>query len=141
MSRWPRIDITVDAIVLKEERDDYSVLLIKRKNEPYKNKWAFPGGFLDEGETLQEAAIRELKEETDVDIHELRQLHVFDDPNRDPRKRIISVPHYVVINHDVNIKASDDAEDVQWFRLDQLPSLAFDHQEMMDMLKKKLAID
>jgi len=110
------------------------ILLIKRKNEPFKNMWALPGGFLEEDETLEECAIRELREETAVNIsvNDIHQVFTIGTKNRDPRGRIINVVYTTVVdlpNH--HLCAGDDAKEVAWFRMDDLPSLAADHLEIV----------
>lgn len=102
------------------------VLLIKRKNQPFKGNWALPGGFVNADENLNEAALRELKEETNLDELYMEQLYTFGDVNRDPRMRIISVAYLALIGDDSNraIKAGDDARDAKWFKVD----IEYDHQ-------------
>ena len=109
------------------------MLLIQRKNEPHKNSWALPGGFLDMGETLEQAAARELKEETGLKLKSLRQLGVFSKVDRDPRTRVISVAFYAELVAGQTAIAADDAQDVGWFDLNKLPKLAFDHDEMIKL--------
>lgn len=135
MAEYPRIDVTVDIVVFgKDNQNDYWVLLIQRKHEPFKGSWAIPGGFVDQGEDLETAARRELMEETCIEVDELQQLHAFGDPHRDPRKRIVSIAHYCVINkQDVSPQAADDAASVRWFRIKDLPSMAFDHEKILEM--------
>ena len=141
MSEYPRIDITVDAVVFGEDNDTTYVLLIQRKKDPFKDCWAIPGGFVDEGETLEQAVVRELEEETSIQITNLKQLHTFSDPKRDPRKRIISAAFYTVINkNDVNPVAADDASNLSWFNINELPVLAFDHEEILNMAIKKINV-
>ncbi len=134
--KYPRPALTVDAIVIARKavsglQSPVSVLLIQRKNDPYKGKWALPGGFVDVHETLKEAAARELKEETGVEGIDLEQFRVFDAPDRDPRERTISVVHYGFTDKILPVKGSDDAQDARWFPLDALPELAFDHGEVI----------
>lgn len=126
--------MSVDIVVFGEEDGSLnSVLLIKRKNDPFKGKWALPGGFVDAHETLEQAAIRELEEETGLAINKLEQVGVFDDPKRDPRKRVISIAHYVMVRkNDYDPKGADDAEEAKWFKLSELPGLAFDHDRILE---------
>ena len=129
MSSKQNIDITTDALVFLPSGNSYQLLLIKRKNEPFKNQWAIPGGFVEDNETLEKAAIRELKEETDIDLKSMTKLDIFDAVDRDPRKRIVTVAFYKILDFDseAKIKASSDAEEAKWFDITQLPELAFDH--------------
>lgn len=130
---YPRPAVTVDAVVFRKVEKDWEVLLIKRMNAPFEGYWALPGGFIDEEETLEQAVERELFEETSLKGVKLQQLRAFSNPNRDPRGRTIGVA-FVGILKDLNVKvcANDDAKEVQWFSLDGLPELAFDHSEIMD---------
>ncbi len=121
---------TVDILV---ERDN-NLLLIKRKYEPFKNMWALPGGHLDYGkETLEEAATRELKEETGIFVNkeDLRFFRVYSEPNRDPRGHYITHV-YVAKNFNGQPVADDDAEDARFFPLEYLPELAFDHEKILN---------
>ena len=132
------IAITLDTIIIKDLNFSAKILLIKRKNEPFKNSWALPGGFLEETEGLKEGARRELKEETGVEVEDLKQLKTYGDLNRDPRGRTISIAFIGILNTDVKIKAGDDAKEADWFSLDELPKLAFDHSEIIADAKKYL---
>jgi 8-oxo-dGTP diphosphatase len=129
---YPRPAVTVDiAIITREKRP--RILLIRRKNEPFAGSWALPGGFIDMEETLEASARRELREETGVAAADLVQLHSFGDPDRDPRGRTISVAYLARIDADaVRPAAGDDAAAVQWFALDALPPLAFDHVQIVE---------
>lgn len=133
--KWPRIDVTVDAVVFGYDASEgISILLIKRKNPPFKGDWAIPGGFVDKGESLEDAVYRELKEETGIEVNYLEQLYTFGEPDRDPRKRIISVAYYGLVKPDAFVvHAADDADDADWFKIDELPPLAFDHKKILDM--------
>ena len=118
---------TVDIIIYKEE----NILLIKRKNPPY--GWALPGGFVDEGETVEQAAVREAKEETDLDVELEELLYVYSDPQRDPRQHTLSV--VFTAQADGEPKAADDATDLGYFSLDALPVLVFDHARIANDFK------
>lgn len=135
MTEWPRIDLTVDAVVFGyDPNDGISVLLIKRKYEPFKDHWAIPGGFVEKGESLEHAVQRELEEETGVVVNYLEQLYTFGDPDRDPRKRVVTVAFYGLVKPETfTLHAADDATDVEWFNVNQLPELAFDHAKILDM--------
>lgn len=134
---FPRASLTVDSILICGKTDP-SILLIKRKNEPYKNSWAFPGGFLDMDETLLTAAHRELKEETGITCDKLTQLNIYDSIDRDPRGRTISVAFYAFVEEELKAVAQDDASDAQWFKLSNLPGLAFDHAQIISDLKASI---
>lgn len=134
----PKIDqdikVTVDAIVFGYNQENgISVLLIKRKIEPFLNEWALPGGFVLNHETLEEAVERELLEEAGVFINYLEQLFTFGKPSRDPRMRIISVAYFgLVKSSDFSLFASTDASEAAWFNIYDLPPLAFDHKEVVE---------
>ena len=132
--------LTTDIILfsLYGEEKDLKVLLIKRKYEPFKDKWAFPGGFVEYDEELEAAAQRELEEETNIKDICLEQLGTFGRVGRDPRGRTISVVYYALVDDSskLNVKAQDDAKDAQWFSVKKLPELAFDHAEIMDFALK-----
>jgi len=127
--------LTTDIVLfsLYGEEKDLKVLLIKRKYEPFKDKWAFPGGFVEYDEELETAAHRELEEETNIKDICLKQLGTFGRVGRDPRGRTVSVVYYAYIDDSskLNVKAQDDAKDAQWFSVKKLPELAFDHAEIM----------
>lgn len=138
---YPRPAVTVDCVVLGFEptQRDLRVLLIKRLADPYKNHWALPGGFVDPDEGLEKAALRELEEETGMTDIFLEQLYTFGNPPRDPRGRVISVAYYALINMDgKHIAAASDAADVQWFDINKLPPLAFDHAQIIATALQRL---
>lgn len=133
------IKLSVDAVVFGYEEGTISVLLIKRKYDPFKGKWAIPGGFVHNEESLEEAVERELKEETGVEINYLEQLYTFGIPSRDPRGRVVSIAYFGLIRSNVfQIFASTDAEEVKWFKINALPDLSFDHQEILNIAIKRL---
>ena len=117
--------ITVDGVIIK----DGKILLIKRKNEPFKGRWALPGGFVEYGETVEEAVLREVKEETGLDAEIKKLVGVYSDPNRDPRGHTISV--VFLLEAKGSAIAGDDASDAKFFNLDDLPPLAFDHEKII----------
>lgn len=127
--KYQRPALTVDAVVFAEEDDNIMVLLVLRKNEPFKGLWAIPGGFLEVDETCKQGALRELKEETGMTGVELEQFYVFDAIGRDPRERVITIAHMGVtdIGAHTTIKGADDAAEAQWFDVEKLPALAADH--------------
>ena len=133
------IQLSVDAVVFGYEAGNISILLIKRKYEPFKDKWAIPGGFVLDDESLEEAVERELKDETGIKINYLEQLYTFGKPNRDPRGRVVSIAYFGLIRPNTfKIYASTDAEQVQWFNINDLPDLSFDHKEILDAAIKRL---
>lgn len=130
------IQVAVDAIVFGySKQEGVSVLLIERKYDPFKNAWALPGGFVLNHESLEEAVVRELNEETGIHVNYLEQLYTFGNPARDPRKRVISIAYFALVKSGQfqQLKASTDAESAQWFNIKQLPKLAFDHRQIVDM--------
>ncbi|WP_163323929.1 NUDIX domain-containing protein [Draconibacterium mangrovi] len=129
--KYPRAALTVDAIVYVKSEPTTFVLLIERGREPYKNKWALPGGFVDLDETLEKACIRELEEETGLQVEKMQQFRAYDAINRDPRHRTISVVYSVEIEDQKPVIGSDDAAQAKWFPINDLPKLAFDHAEIL----------
>ena len=126
------IKITADAVIFSISAQSKRVLLVKRMNEPYKGEWVFPGGFVEDGENLEEAALRELEEETSLPMASLIQLRAYGDPKRDPRGHTVTVAFIGQVNADaVKIKAASDAEAVEWFDLNNLPRLGFDHSKIL----------
>ncbi len=122
---------TVDAVIVDGER----ILLIKRGNEPFKGKWALPGGFVDSGETAEAACAREAKEETGVDVEVGEMVGVFSKPERDPERGTIAVAYLCRVSSG-EVKSGDDAEEAKWFLLGSLPELAFDHGEILGAVKR-----
>ena len=133
---YPRPAVTVDIIVFKLGKIA-EVLLIERKYPPFENTWAFPGGFVDENEALETAALRELEEETGLKNIDLRQLQTFGDPGRDPRGHTISIVFLGLLKEDAEFKAGDDASKAKWFDIQNLPDLAFDHKEIVEFALNK----
>ncbi|MBS3122700.1 NUDIX hydrolase [Candidatus Woesearchaeota archaeon] len=126
--------IAVDAVVFTILHNQLKLLLIKRKNEPFKGKFALPGGFVERDENLEDAAKRELEEETGVKNIFLKKMHAFGDVGRDPRGRVISIPFLALIDaEELKLHATDDAELAKWGSVDSLPKheLAFDHKEII----------
>ena len=131
---YARPSVTVDCVVfgLDLDAEDLKILLIQRSGRPFAGMWALPGGFVDMGETLEQAAKRELQEETGISRLYLEQLYTFGDPGRDPRGRTITVAYYALVKlTDHTIKADTDASDVAWFGVSDLPRLAFDHAKIV----------
>ncbi|GAB2768748.1 NUDIX domain-containing protein [Salinimicrobium soli] len=127
------ISVTTDCVVFLKNGSKEKVLLVKRKKDPFKGQWAIPGGFLEEDEAMEKGAARELKEETGLEISDLHQLKAFGKVDRDPRGRTISIAFFGVITSEEKVTGNDDAEDAQWFPLDNLPALAFDHDEIIQV--------
>lgn len=134
---YPHPAVTMDSLVFSFDGKKLRVLLIERGNEPYKGKWAFPGGFLNMDESCEAGALRELEEETGLTGVSLRQFHTFSQPGRDPRERIVTVSYYALTGV-LKAKAGDDAAKAQWFGLDEVPPMAFDHNEMLQVALKCL---
>lgn len=127
-----KIFVTVDIVVFREKNTRKEILLIQRKNEPFKNQWALPGGFVDNDEDLETAAKRELREETCVVASNLQQVKAYGNPYRDPRGYMVSVVYFTTVDSDTNAVAADDAKALQWFTVENLPDLAFDHQTIIE---------
>ncbi len=136
---YPRGALTVDCVVFGFDGGELKILLIQRGGEPYKGEWALPGGFVDPGESLDEAALRELKEETGLKNVFLEQLYTFGAVNRDPRERVVSVAYVALVQPDEHItEAQTDADDAQWFQISDIPALAFDHSKILETGLKRL---
>ena len=116
---------------------ELQVLLIERGIEPFKGKWAFPGGFLNMDETAGEGAMRELKEETGLENAYIEQFNTYSEPGRDPRERVITIAHYALVRIQ-EVKGGDDAAKAQWFPIDEVPQLAFDHDKILRDAMRKL---
>lgn len=125
--KYPRPMVCVDMLVLRKSSHQHKILLIKRLNEPFKDQWAFPGGFIEMDEDLIESAYRELEEETGITQISLQQYKTYGTPGRDPRGRTISVVFGGFLESKQEAQAGDDAKEAKWFPIDQLPPLAFDH--------------
>ena len=133
---YPRPALTVDVVLATRDARP-RVLLIRRKSDPFAGAWAFPGGFVDEGERLIDAARRELVEETGVAVEELEPLYPAGDPGRDPRGWTVSVVFLGRVKRP-KAKAGDDAAEVGWFPLDAPPPMAFDHAMILERAKVRL---
>ena len=131
--------MTADCVVFGFDGKQLHVLLIERGLEPYKGSWALPGGFMKIDETVEQCALRELKEETGVEDIYLEQFHVFSAVERDPRERVVTVAFLALVRKsDFRLIAGDDAAGASWFELGKLPPLAFDHHDIIDMARKRL---
>ena len=127
--QYPHPAVTADCVIFGFDGTEIKTLLIERVNEPYRGCWAFPGGFLEMDETVEQCAMRELKEETGLDQGHFRQVKAYSAVDRDPRERIITVAFYVIAKVR-EAKGCDDAADARWFPINDLPKLAFDHEEI-----------
>jgi 8-oxo-dGTP diphosphatase len=127
------IFIAADAMVFRKENEQLQLLLVQRRNDPFKGMWAFPGGFVEEDEELEAAALRELEEETGLKLPALKQLCTVGTVNRDPRFRTVSVIHYAFIDAgNQQVAGGDDAADARWVNVKDITELAFDHVEILD---------
>lgn len=133
--------VTTDIVIFTLQDSELKVLLIQRANDPYKDHWALPGGFIEIDEDLEPAALRELQEETGVTGVYLEQLYTFGTPGRDPRERVISIAYYALVPIDrlPHIRADSDASNVAWFACNHLPELAFDHKQIIELARNRLA--
>ena len=135
--KYPHPSVTTDCVIFGFDGTRLNILLIERGIEPYKGRWAFPGGFLNIDEAAEDGARRELFEETGLKTAYIRQFHTFSAPDRDPRERVISIAYYALVRLS-DVKAGDDAAKAQWFPLDKVPSLAFDHDLILRMATTEL---
>jgi len=136
---YPRAALTVDCVVFGLDESDLKVLLIERGQEPFKGKWALPGGFVRVEETLDDAARRELTEEAGLEDVFLEQLYTFGKVKRDPRERVVSVAYYALVKlAEHNTRAATDAADARWFPLSKAPKLAFDHNNILATAEARL---
>lgn len=136
---YPRAALTVDCVVFGLDEQELKVMLIQRGLPPFEGKWALPGGFVRVDETLDEAARRELEEETGLRKIFLEQLYTFSEVDRDPRERVVSVAYYALVNlRDHQVQAASDAREAAWFGVHDVPSLAFDHAEILRMALERL---
>ena len=137
---YPRPALTVDCIIFGlDAQQELKVMLIQRDIPPFKGQWAIPGGFVRIEETLEEAALRELQEETGIHHIFLEQLYTFGDLGRDPRDRTVTVAYYALINLvEQKIQASTDARAAEWFAISNIPQLAFDHNQILQIAIARL---
>lgn len=129
--KYPRPAVTGDCIVITKEVNA-KVLLIQRADEPYKGCWAFPGGFLNMDETIEQCAIRELEEETGLKVYDVHQIGAYSKVDRDPRGRTITVAYLAIIDSPISVLGQDDAAKAEWWPLSALPQLAFDHNDIIN---------
>lgn len=135
--KYPHPGVTLDCVIFGFDGEKLNVLLIARRFDPYQGYWAFPGGFLEMDESAEEGARRELKEETGLDTAFVKQFHTFSKPDRDPRERVLTIAYYALL-HISEVKGQDDAARAQWFPLNDVPTLAFDHEEIFQKAKEAL---
>ncbi len=138
-SKFERPSVTVDVVIFSLVDEALKVLLIKRQAAPFANMWAIPGSFIKMNESLEEAAVRALADETGVQDVYTEQLFTFGTPDRDPRTRVITVAYFALVPYDaIHPQAGRDAHQTGWFSIGQLPSLAFDHAEIVEYAYKRL---
>ena len=136
---YPRAALTVDCVVFGLDDEDLKVLLIQRALPPFEGQWALPGGFVRVDETLDDAARRELEEETGLTRIFLEQLYTFGGVERDPRERVVSIAYYALVTlSDHKVHAATDARDAAWFSVHDMPSLAFDHTDIAQIALERL---
>ena len=140
---YPRPSVTVDVVLFTIREGELALLMIRRKNPPFKGHWALPGGFVDENESLEHAAARELREETGVRQTALAQLGAFGDPGRDPRGHTVSVAFYAVVPSPKRAVAADDAAEARWVAISDLArsDVAFDHTKIIALALERLRRD
>ena len=136
---FPRPAVSADVVVFDRRHVNPKILLIQRLKDPFANHWALPGGFMEIDESLEQAAARELEEETGLQIDDMQQVGAFSQVDRDPRGRIITVAFVCEITGDQQAIAADDAKSLKWFDLDSLPALAFDHQKIVESAWRELS--
>jgi len=131
--RYKSPKLTTDGAILKDNK----ILLIKRKNEPFKGKWALPGGFIEYGERVEDAVVREVFEETGIKTTIKDLIGIYSDPKRDPRGHVITVVYLLNMKGGV-LKAEDDAADAKFYNINDLPELAYDHNIIIeDVLRRE----
>lgn len=135
--RYPHPSVTTDCVIFGFDGTKLNVLLIERGIEPYKGRWAFPGGFLKMDESAEVGALRELEEETGLRDAYIKQFHTFSAPDRDPRERVVTIAYYALVRMQ-DVCGGDDAARAEWFALDEVPALAFDHDLILRVALKEL---
>jgi len=136
---YPHPAVSTDIVIFTIQEEQLKVLLIRRLSDPYRGGWALPGGFVGIDEDLEQAALRELKEETGISGVYLEQLYTFGKPDRDPRERVITVAYYTLVPIDrLSVAAGSDARETGWFNIEALPELAFDHRQIINKAKQRL---
>lgn len=136
--KYPHPSVTTDCVIFGfDGQEGLKVLLVERGIEPFKGKWAFPGGFLRIDESAEQGALRELREETGLTGAYIKQFHTFSEPDRDPRERVITIAYYALVKLQ-DVKGGDDAARAQWWAMDDVPSLAFDHDMILRLALQAL---
>jgi 8-oxo-dGTP diphosphatase len=137
---YPRPALTVDIVIFTLLGNCLQILLIQRREDPYAGMWALPGGFVQMDESLEDAAARELEEETGLRNVYLEQLYTYGDPQRDPRGRVITVAYFALVPADaqVRLEGSSEVKQVRWFPISDLPEMAFDHAQICDYALRRL---
>ena len=135
--KYPHPALTADCVVFGFDGKDLKILLIERGNEPCKGCWAFPGGFMNIDETIEQCARRELEEETGLKLAKIEQFHTFSEVNRDPRERVVTVAFFALVKQ-AEVKGGDDAAQAQWFPIKDIPRLAFDHDYILQLARDSL---
>ncbi len=142
--RYPHPAVTTDCVIFGFDGSKLNVLLVERGIEPFKGSWALPGGFMRIDETAEECAARELKEETGLEPSYMEQLSAFSRVNRDPRERVVTIAFFALVRTS-NVVGGDDAADARWWNIDKLPSLAFDHADILEhalkVLREKVRVE
>ena len=135
--KYPHPSVTTDCVIFGFDGTKLRVLLVERGIEPYIGRWALPGGFLRMDECAEDGALRELQEETGLAGAYIRQFHTFTAVHRDPRERVITIAFYALVRLQ-EVKGGDDAADARWFALDEVPQLAFDHDQILRKAEQAL---
>lgn len=136
--KYPHPAVTADCVVFGYDvKEGLSLLLIERGLEPYKGRWAFPGGFMRIDESTDQCAERELGEETGLTSCYLEQFGSFSDVYRDPRERVVTIAYFALVKKS-EVQGGDDARCARWFSIDKVPPLAFDHDHILSVALRKL---
>lgn len=131
--------VTTDVVLFTVREGALWLLLVRRGIEPFRGRWALPGGFVLPDESLEAGARRELKEEAGLADVYLEQLYTFGRPGRDPRGRVVTVAYYALVPSErLEVRAGSDAEGAAWFRAGSLPPLAFDHDDIVALARRRL---
>jgi 8-oxo-dGTP diphosphatase len=134
------IKVAADAMIFYKDGDDLQLVLVKRKFVPNVGMWAIPGGFVEDDEDLEPAALRELEEETGLKLNSLKQLHTFGKPGRDPRGRTVSVTYYAILETKLPVTGGDDAAEAQWVSIKDIKEMAFDHMDVLQFALEELGL-
>jgi 8-oxo-dGTP diphosphatase len=138
---YPRPCVTVDIVLFYPAKEGLEILLIKRARDPFADHWALPGGFVDQDEALEDAAARELLEETQLRRARFKQVGAFGDPGRDPRGHTISIAFAALLKSKPKVEGSDDAKEAAWHPVKRLPKLAFDHRKIIQVALKQMEVE